>query len=211
MSALAADVPTLKSSLLCLRELLADTLWHYERKPLYYVWIAKNRWPRLVNWFWCMVHRAEWQKSTAQSIAFWMAATPVIFHVAHQLGNGVRASLMVSLAVDWLVFVLNKLWVWRKRNAEVPRCAFRNFLFWAATFLINLVLTWQVIGHVGLHHGRTILGCYGCLMNPVVFAVRDRLVFVEANAEEKSATLRRLDALQASAAAHLARWKTGGV
>ena len=84
-----------------------------------------------------MIHKPEWQKSTFQSSLFWILATPVIFGAARRLGHGVVTSVAISLAADWLVFAINKLWIWHKRNTSMPRSGGRNLVVWSMTFAIN--------------------------------------------------------------------------
>jgi hypothetical protein len=158
-----------------------------------------------------MVHRAEWQKSTAQSTFLWVAATPVIFDVAQRMGNGVVVSVAISFAVDLVVFGLNKLWIWHKRDTSVPNSGARNVAIWVTTFGINILLAVLVIGHIGLHDGRYALGVYGVFMNPVMFKVRDRFVFAETNLLEIASAIWRRDRAKDAAAGHLARWRTGGM
>jgi hypothetical protein len=206
------EMPALDQGFLrYLRELLAELLWHWGRQPLYYLWIAKCRWPKRFDWAWAMAHKPEWQKSTAQSISFWLMITPVVFTASRHLGHGVLASVAVSLAADWLVFGINRLWIWRNCQSSLPECGARNFAVWGVTFVLNLTMAWLVISRVGVEQGRALLGCYGAAMNPVMFQVRDRLVFTDVNIREIAAARCRREMCQAVAAGPLMIWRTGGL
>jgi hypothetical protein len=210
MSVLAIELPALDRSFLRhMRELLAELLWHWGRQPLHYIWTAKCRWPKRFDWAWTMVHKPEWQKSTAQSVSFWLMVTPVVFTASRHLGHGVITSVVVSLAADWLVFGINRLWIWRNRQASLPECGSRNLIVWGATFVLNVAMAWLVISRVGVEQGRALLGCYGAAMNPVMFRVRDKFVFAEVDIREIAAARCRLELSRAVATGHLMLGKLG--
>jgi putative flippase GtrA len=129
---------------------------------------------RLVPW-----GNREWQKSSTQSGVFWIMGTLIIFKVARYLGHGLASSVGVSLAMDLAAFSINKLWIWNKRSTTVTRSLGRNMIVSGTTFGVNLLIVWQAVDHLGVHYGRYAAGCYGILINPVMFHVRDRVVFAE--------------------------------
>jgi hypothetical protein len=129
---------------------------------------------RLVPW-----GNREWQKSSTQSFLFWIVGTLIIFKVARHLGHGLLASVGVSLAMDLAAFFISKLWIWKKRATTVPRSLGRNMIVWGTTFGFNLLMVWQAVDHLGVNHGRYVTGCYGILINPVMFRVRDKMVFAD--------------------------------
>jgi hypothetical protein len=66
-----------------------------------------------------------------------------------------------------------------KRSTTVTRSLGRNMIVSGTTFGVNLLIVWQAVDHLGVHYGRYAAGCYGILINPVMFHVRDRVVFAE--------------------------------
>lgn len=180
------------------RTQLASFLWDRGEPSLYCLWIAKERWPRTFGWLWRMVHVPEWQKSAVQSGFFWLLATLLIYKLVSRLGHGWQVNVVVSFTLDWVVYGINRLWVWRQRNVTLPSSGARNLAVWAVTTGLNVLLAWLIISRVGLMPGRALLGCYGVAANPAVFRIRHDFVFAETNMREVTAALRRLDAYKAA-------------
>ncbi len=180
------------------RTLLASSLWNRGEPPLYCLWIAKERWPRTFGWFWRMVHVPEWQKSAFQSSTFWLLATLLIYKLVSRMGHGWQVNVVVSFTLDWVVYGINRLWIWRQRKVSLPTSGWRNLTVWTATTGLNVLLAWLIISRVGFLPGRILLGCYGVVANPVVFKLRHDFVFAETNIREVAAALRRLDAYKAA-------------
>jgi hypothetical protein len=164
---------------------------------------------RLVPW-----ENREWQKSTMQSAVFWIVGTLIIFKVVRHLGHGLVASVGVSLAMDLAAYGINKLWIWKKRTTTVRRSLGRNMMVWGTTFGVNLLMVWQAVDHLGVQHGRFAAGCYGILINPVMFRVRDRMVFAEydfVEFREIAAVRCRMEMDRAMALSRQVLMKTGGM
>jgi hypothetical protein len=178
---------------------LASLLWYLGEPMLYYLWIVQERWPRTFGWLWIQVHKPEWQKSSAQTGLFWLLATLAIFKLVSRLGHGWQVNITVSFTLDLVAYVINKTWIWRKRRTTVPVSGGRNLTVYGTTVGINILLSWQVIGHLGVGPGRALLGLYGFAMNPVMFQIRDRVVFAETNFREVTAARCRLEMSRASA------------
>ncbi|HEU5005025.1 MAG TPA: hypothetical protein VFT49_02995 [Candidatus Saccharimonadales bacterium] len=168
------------------------------RRPLgrLHTWLDSRLRPRkdLIGWLWRMFHNREWQKSALQSAAFWVLATLVISRLLHQLGHGWYVSVGVSLGMDSVTYAINKLWIWRKRNVGIKKSCKRNFSAWAAFFAFNAALAWMLMhpAGVGTMHARYILGAVGFVANPVIFTVRDRLVFSPEKIQEVFAEFRQI-------------------
>ena len=158
---------------------------------------------------WQMIHVREWQKSTFQSATFWLLATFFIYKLVGRLGHGVLVNIAVSMTLDWVVFAINKLWIWRKRQISVAGSGGRNLLVWTITFGLNILMAWLVISRLGTMPGRAVLGCYGVAMNPVMFKVRDRLVFAESSLPESEAAFLRLEDCKAESATRFLLIRTG--
>lgn len=157
---------------------------------------------------WEMWRDRKWQLSSAQSGLFWVVGTYTIFKLLGRFGHhGLVLNLGVSLCLDCVAYGINKLWIWRHRQTTVPRSLGRNLTAWAVMFGINVLIAWQAIDHLGTHHGRYALGGFGIVINPVVFRVRDKIVFAEydiGEIREAAAARCRLEMARAVASGHAA-------
>jgi len=154
----------------------------------------------------------EWQKSSVQSLTFWLLATFLIYKLVSRLGHGVIVNLSVSLLLDWVVYGINRLWIWRRRQTDFRRSGGRNIAVWAFTAGLNALMAWLVISRVGVVQGRALLGFYGIAMNPVMFHVRDKVVFAEyKDFREVAAARCRQEMNKALTASRLVLMKTGGL
>ena len=164
---------------------------------------------RLVPW-----GNREWQRSSAQSFLFWLLATLVIYKLVSHLGHSVMVNLTVSLSLDWIAYVINRFWVWRKRQTDFRRSGVRNFAVWGITAGVNALMAWLIISRVGVMPGRAVLGCYGIAMNPVMFRVRDKMIFTDEDIgeiREITAARCRLEMNKAVALSRFVMMRTGGI
>jgi putative flippase GtrA len=164
---------------------------------------------RLVPW-----GNRQWQKSSTQSLLFWLLATLVVYKLVSRLGHSVSVNLTVSLSLDWIAYVINRFWVWQKRQTHFRRSGLRNFAVWGVTAGLNALMAWQIISRIGVMPGRALLGCYGIAMNPVMFRVRDNLVFAEydiGEIREVAAARCKMEMNKAMALSRLMLTRTGGV
>jgi hypothetical protein len=165
---------------------LASLLLVWGIPAYYHLWLVHG-WmnPRLrekqdpIGWLWRLFHIREWQKSTAQSISFWLLATLIIYKLIAHLGYGLEVSIGVSLLLEGITYCVNKLWVWRGRNVGLADSGGRTFGTWIGLFLLNAGLAWLLMSHAGIGtmHARYLLGCYGVAINPLIFVIRDKVVF----------------------------------
>jgi len=136
----------------------------------------------------------------------------LIYKLVSHLGHGVTVNLTVSLLLDWVVYGINRIWIWRKRQTDIRRSGGRNIVVWALTAALNALLAWQVISRVGVVQGRALLGFYGVAMNPVMFHVRDKVIFAEyEDFREVAAARCRLEMNKAVNASRLLLMRTGGL
>lgn len=135
--------------------------------------------PRLRFWRWHFWRDPKWQRSSLFSAATWLAATLVVYDLVEQLGHGWLVNVMVSLAFDFVAWVVGKFLIWRERQIDCPTSASRNTVVWLLFFGINLCLGWLVWtqGGFGTVQSRGILAVYGVLINPVRFRLNNELVF----------------------------------
>jgi hypothetical protein len=146
-----------------------------------HAWIASklDDQPGLLGWLWRLFHVREWQKSAAQSATFWLLCTLVIYNLVARLGNGWQVNVAVSLTLDGITYAINKLWIWPRRKVSIAKSGGRNLTTWGIFFAINGLLAWLLMGHadVGTVQARCILACYGVAINPLVFVIRDKMIF----------------------------------
>ena len=135
--------------------------------------------PGFQGWLWRLIHVREWQKSTATRSVIWVLGTLIIYKLVERLGYGWEVNTGVSLTLDYLVYLVHKLWVFRDRKIALPTSSGRSILVWAVFFPVNIGLAWLVYSrtHIGTLPARSLLGCYGVAMNPVMFKIRDSMVF----------------------------------
>lgn len=134
--------------------------------------------PGLLGWLWKLIHIREWQKSSTLSAAVWIFSTLAIYQLVATLGHGWLWNIAVSLAVDAAVWAVST-WIWRKRKIARTKSASSWVVVWATFFAFNGVLAWLLMGQANIDTlpARGILACYGIAMNPVIFMIRDKVVF----------------------------------
>jgi hypothetical protein len=121
----------------------------------------------------------QWQKSSAISATIWLVGTLIVYKLVERLGYGWEINTTVSLMLDTIAYVAHKLWVFKRDGVTIGTSCSRNVIVWLAFFSVNLFLSWIVFNKVdlGTLSGRSILGCYGVAMNPVMFFIRDKGIF----------------------------------
>jgi hypothetical protein len=153
-----------------------------------YSWLAgklDDR-PGALGWLWRLTHVREWQKSSLINATTWVLCTLVIYKLVERLGHGWKVNTAMSLIVDSVMFVVNKLWVWKKRKVTVAASGSRNFVTWLFFFALNGLFAWLLMNRAGMNTmaARGVLGCYGFLMNPALFVLKDRMVFGQQELKE---------------------------
>jgi hypothetical protein len=144
-----------------------------------YSWLASklNDRPGLLGWVWRLTHVREWRRSSATSTVSWVIGTLIVYKLVERLGYGWEVNTAVSLILDSAAWYVHKKWVFVSRQVSVPVSGGRNVLVWLVSFPINLGLAILVYRHLGTLPARSLLGCYGVAMNPVMFKIRDHMVF----------------------------------
>jgi len=133
----------------------------------------------LPGWLWRLRLNREFQRSSAVSAAVWVLATFVVYRMVELLGHGWKVNIAVSLAFDFMMYLISKLWIWRKRGAGYARSGSFWFAWWLSFVVLNGIMAWALMGEADVEtvRARFILGGIGIVMNPVVFAFRDKQAF----------------------------------
>lgn len=145
--------------------------------------------PGIRGWFWRLVHRREWQKSSVVSGAFWALQTLLIYKLSERLGHGWQVNASVSLAWDFLTYFINKSWAWHSRDVKVAASGTRNALVWVLFFGVNLGFAWLLMdqANIDMLAARGIMAGYGFAMNPVMFLIRDQIVYEDVSIKDVGA------------------------
>lgn len=157
--------------------------------------------PGIRGELWKMLHASQWQKSSGTSAAMWILATPVVYVLVGRLGYGWEINAAVSVVFDGLGFIIHKYRIFDERKVAPGTSYSRNVAVWMFFFLINVLLAYLVFHRLGggTLFRRSVLGVYGLAMNPVMFKLRDRVIFTEDNLGEIAAARFRFDANRAMA------------
>lgn len=160
-------------------QLLGEVVyWLWEPFYLQLAWFLAGK-PGIRGRLWLMFHTPEWQKSSFTTGITWLIATFAVYKLVALLGYGTEINVGVSLAFDVVAYLVHKYWIFDKREVTVRDSYARNAAVWLVFFGVNAFLAWLVFHKLaeGTLYRRGVLGAYGLLMNPVMFAIRDKGIF----------------------------------
>jgi hypothetical protein len=150
------------------------------------------------GWLWRLAHQRDWQKSSFVTGLSWIVCTFAVVKLVGRLGYRWEMNVGVSLAVEGVMYFVHREWVF-KRPVDTATSGRRNVTVWTITFGINVGLAWVVMSWADFSTfpARVMLGGYGLLMNPVMFLLRDKLIFDQLTVRKIAAANRQFLQLRA--------------